>query len=223
MAETLTLAAAPRDTAKTAKVLRREGTVPGTLYGREYDVRSLQFEYRALQRMIRTAGTSRFVELAIEGLEEENTILVRDVQRDPVTDRILHVDLYRILAGQEIRNQVPLVLVGEAPVIELGAMVSQVVESIEVLCLPKDMPTYIEADLTSLTELNSHLAVGDLAIPEGVAVLTSPALAIVQITIPRGLEEEEEEAEVVEGEEGELEPGAEGEAEEGAEAEGTEE
>ena len=223
MAENLSLAAAPRDTTKTAKVLRRLGTVPGTLYGREYDVRSLQFEYRTLQRTIRSAGTSRFVELAIEGVDEENTILVRDVQRDPVTDRILHVDLYRILAGQEIRNQVPLVLIGEAPVKELGAMVSQVLESIEVLCLPKDMPSSIECDLTPLTQLNSRLAVGDLTIPEGVEVLTAPDTAIVQIAIPRGLEEEEE-GELAEGEEGEEgEPGEEGEAEEGADAEDTEE
>ena len=206
MADTIMLTAQPRDTAFKAKALRRTGKVPGVLYGRQYDPRHLQFEHRTLERVIRRAGTSRFVALAIDGVDEENTILIRDVQRDPVSERVLHVNLYRILAGEEIRNQVPLTLVGRAPVEELGAMVSRVLEYVEVLCLPRDMPVGIVYDISNLEAVHDHVSVADLNIPENVTVLTSPDTAILQIAIPRGIEEEEEEeaaaeAELLEGEE----------------------
>jgi len=141
----------------------------------------------AIERVVRQAGTSRLISVQIEGDSEVHNALIREVQRDPVTDRILHVDLYRIVADEPIRNEVPLVQRGKAPAEDLGGTVSQLLESIEVECLPKDMPEAIIIDLSKLTEINSFLRVADLDIPEGVQVLTDPEAEVIRVMAPRGL------------------------------------
>lgn len=210
MAGTITLAAVPRDMTTKAKALRRKGQIPGVVYGHGYAPRAIQFDRLSIRRAIGQAGSSRIITFTIEGEPEEHMVLMRDVQRDPVSARLLHVDLYKVLAGEEIRNMVPLVLVGRAPVEELGATVAQILDEIEVQCLPVDMPAAIECDVSVLHDLHDHLTVGDLVIPANVTVLTDLDADIVQMAIPRGIEEEEEAEEAAEA----LAEAAEAEAEE---------
>lgn len=203
MAQTLALAVRPRDVTIKAKALRRQNVVPAVVYGHGFPPRSIQIDYLPAERIVRMAGTSHLIDLDIEGDTEEHTVLIRDVQYHPVTGRIMHMDFYHIVAGEEIRNQVPVVLVGEAPVAKtLGATVTQTLEHIEIQCLPQDMPGSIEFDLSVLTELHARVTVADLPIPEKVTVLTDPEMEVLQIAAPRLLEEEEEEVEeaVLEGE-----------------------
>lgn len=202
MAQTLSLAVRPRDVTIKAKALRRQHIVPAVVYGHGFAPRSIQIDYLPAERIVRMAGTSHLIALDIEGDAGEHTVLIRDVQYHPVTGRIMHMDFYHIVAGEEIRNQVPVVLVGEAPVAKtLGATVTQTLEHIEVQCLPQDMPGVIEFDLSVLTGLHSRVTVGDLPIPARVTVLTDPEMEVLQIAAPRLLEEEEA---VLEGEAAEV-------------------
>jgi len=187
MPDMISLTAQPRDPSAKPKALRRAQIVPGVIYGHGFETRSIQFSYMAIERVVRQAGTSRLISVQIEGDSEVHNALIREVQRDPVTDRILHVDLYRIVADEPIRNEVPLVQRGKAPAEDLGGTVSQLLESIEVECLPKDMPEAIIIDLSKLTEINSFLRVADLDIPEGVQVLTDPEAEVIRVMAPRGL------------------------------------
>ncbi|MBM3188299.1 MAG: 50S ribosomal protein L25 [Chloroflexi bacterium] len=196
MPRMLDFAAQSRDNSAKAKALLRKGIVPGVIYGRGFEPRSLQFEYLLVDRMTRQAGTSHLISLTIEGDPEAHMVLIRDVQHEPVTGRIMHVDLYRVVAGEEIRSQIPIVLVGEAPIVHrVGATVTQALDSIEVQCVPADMPESIEVDLRVLTDLDSRITVGDLQAPPNVTILTDPDAEIVQVAAPRAMEEEEVEAE----------------------------
>lgn len=192
MARVISLAAKPRDVGMNPKALRRAEVVPGVVYGRTYAPRALQFEYLPLARTVHQAGTSQFVALAIEGESEPQRVLVRDVQHDPVTGRIIHIDLLTVTAGERLRADVPLVQYGEAPAVHLGGMIVQLLEALAVECLPDDMPEAIRIDLSRLTDLHSHLSVSDLEIPQGVEVLTAPDTDVIQVSIPRAVAAEEE-------------------------------
>ena len=218
MSSHITLAAQWRDANITARALRRQQLVPGVVYGREFESRSIQFQYLPVERAILRAGTSQLIDLSVEGEDEQYLTLVRDVQRDPVTSRVTHVDLYRVVAGQTVRVAVPIIQMGVAPVSAEGANITQLMESIDVECLPADMPEHIVADMTTLATFQDHITVADLAIPENVRVLSDMDLDVIQVSQAHdlGAELEAEEAE-------EAVAAAEGLAEEGVEAEGAEE
>ncbi|NLX36142.1 MAG: 50S ribosomal protein L25 [Chloroflexi bacterium] len=191
MPETVVLQASPRESAK-AKALRREGWVPGVIYGRGSEATSLQFTQAQLERAVLHAGTNRLLTLSITGEEGTQMALFRDVQRDPVSRAILHVDLYSVVAGQVITSTVPVVLVGEAPVTQEGMSVSQLVSELDIECMPQDLPNAIHVDVSVLVDENSAIAFSDLDIPLGVTVLNPPDGDIVRVYVPRAVEEEEE-------------------------------
>lgn len=199
MPTSIALSAAPRDLSKTPRALRREGVVPGVLYGHLFEATSLQFGYQALERVVSQAGFSHFLTVDVAGVPQD--ALLRDVQRDPVSGRILHVDLYRVVADELLRSTVPLELVGVAPALELGGMLNQLLESLDVECFPRDLPESIAVDVSVLADVHAHISVSDLVVPEGVTVLNDPDEAVVQVTVQRGGAEAEEEGEAEAGEE----------------------
>ena len=208
MANMIPLTAQPRDNSLKASALRRTGQVPCVIYGRDFAPTSVQVEYLLAVRTAQQAGTSQLIALTIEGDPDPHMVLIRDVQRDPVTDRMMHVDLYRVVAGTTIRNMVPLVTIGVAPVVEsMGATISQVLNNVEVECLPVDMPARIDVDVSGLTELHHSVTVADLVIPENVTLLTELEADVIQVSAQRAEEVEEvvevlgEAADEVEGEE----------------------
>jgi large subunit ribosomal protein L25 len=198
MAELLTLVAQSRDMETTPRALRREGMVPGVLYGNQFASVSLQFPEPALRRLLNTVGTTRLFLLSVADQSMNETALVRAVQKHPVTGGLVHVDLYRIVADQVITTAVPLRMHGEAPAIEEGGVVNTLLDELEIECLPKDLPDHIVVDLSTLTGMDSAIHVRDLAIPEGVTVLADVDTVVVRIVAPRGGAEEEEEGEETE-------------------------
>ena len=190
MAETIVLNAKPRE-AGTPKALRRAGWVPGVIYGRGSAADSLQFPRPQLETVYMKAGTNRIIELHIEGIEAPGMALFREVQRDPVGGALLHVDLYRVLAGQTITSVVPIVLVGSAPAVMLGGNVNQLVSELEIECLPQDLPSAIMVDISALVDLHSAISLDDLDIPLGVTVLNPPDSDIVRVHTQHAEAEEE--------------------------------
>jgi large subunit ribosomal protein L25 len=206
MATIISLSAEPRNVSLKPGALRRTKMVPGVVYGRGIAAKSVQFESAALTRTIRQAGTSHLVALSIAGSDTAQRVLVREVQRDPVNGRILHVDLYAIVAGQRIHNMVPLVHRGEASALKLGGIVAQTLDTVEVECTPEDMPEFIELDLSLLVDMHSRIKAGDLVIPAGVTLVTPADMEVVRITIQRmKAEVEEPAAAAAEGEEAKTE------------------
>ena len=207
---------------KKVNVLRRQGLVPVHVYGVKIEPASLQIEGRALIRLLDQVGTNVPVSVEYDGGNKENICFVREVQRHPVTEDIIHVDFLRVDVSQKISAEVPVILDGAPPgVTQLGGVLLQNLQSLLVEALPMEMPSAFHVDITILDDFEKTIVVGDVTAPRDVAILSDPDEMIARVTAPRievvEVKEEEEEGEP--GEEGEEE--AEGEGKADGEREGT--
>jgi large subunit ribosomal protein L25 len=213
MSNEFTLNAQPRDGhGKSAtRRLRRAGLVPAVVYGADKDPVSVALEYRVVkQNLAQEAFFSHILTLNVDGATER--VILRDVQRHPASSSVTHMDLQRVSEDEEIRVRVPLHFLGEdkAPGVRLEhGVVGHMLTEVEVSCLPKDLPEYIDVDISGL-HLNDALHLSDLKIPPGVELFELVAgdehdTAVVSIHMPRV--EREEEPEELEGMEADEEPG----------------
>lgn len=180
--------------------LRRQGKVPAILYGGGRPPRALSFDHnKVLQQLEQESFYSSI--LTVKVGDKSQPAILKDVQRHPAKRQILHIDMQRIVEDEEIRMYVPLHFVGDqaAPGVKLGGgTVSRLITDVEVTCLPKDLPEYIEVDVSNL-ELGDMLYLSDIKVPEGVHI---PLLAqgeeqdqaIVSVQVLKAAEIEEEEA-----------------------------
>ena len=192
-------------TGKKVKELRRQGMIPVHLYGRKLPPLALQVEAQVLLRVLPRVGTNIPLSVKTAGDGGENICFVREVQRHPVTEDVLHVDFLRVDVAQTIRADVPVVLAGTAPAVrQLGGTVLQPLQNILVEALPLDVPVSFEVDLSDLDDFEKAIYVRDISVEANVTVVTDPDEMIARVGPPR-IEVEE-----VEEEEGEVEEGAEG-------------
>jgi len=217
MAGDISLVAQPRDEAIKPGALRRQGLVPGIVYGPGFEPIKVQFVYGEVDRVVRAAGGHHLVHVTLGEGGEPFIALFREVQRDPVTSRIIHVDLYRAKEGRPITSMVPIRVVGKTPLEDMGGVVNLLLDAVEISCLPKDLPDVIEVDLGKVTSFGKPVLVQDLQVPQGVQILTNLEAVVLNVLPPRGIGAEisevslEEEVEAAEGEQA---------AEEAEEAEG---
>ena len=194
------------------------------VYGVKIEPASLQIEGRALIRLLDQVGTNVPVSVEYDGGNKENICFVREVQRHPVTEDIIHVDFLRVDVSQKISAEVPVILDGVPPgVTQLGGVLLQNLQTLLVEALPMEMPTAFHVDITILDDFEKTIVVGDVTAPGDVAILSDPDEMIARVTAPRievvEVEEEEEEGEP--GEEGEEEGEGDGEGKADGEREGT--
>jgi len=192
--EQILLDAKLRDTTgKAVRQLRREGQIPAVVYGHRTEPISLQVAERALQQTLRVAGTNRLITLNVAGQESPRMVLVRELQRDALSHVLLHVDFYEVVMTEKITADVPIALIGESKLVKSGAgMLLQNLDTIEVECLPGDLPEQVAIDLSTLVEVNQTVMVRDLKMGDAVQILTDLDEVVVKILPP----EEEEEVEV---------------------------
>lgn len=197
MAEQVELTAEKRAVlGKQVQQLRRQGWIPGVMYGHGFDPVPLQFEMRSLRHMLSQVGGSQLIHIKVKGQKQPEMALVREVQRDCIRGTLLHVDFYRVMMTERLTTEVPLAIVGESPVLELKeGILLHGISTIEVECLPGDLVDAIEVDLSDLVEVDQALYVRDLAVPAGIDVLTGSDEMIVRIAPLEAEEEEEEEEE----------------------------
>lgn len=199
----LTLTAQPRTLiGRKVRQLRRQGLVPVVVYGKKQkDAESLQVSSRRFERVLHQAGFSQLVKLDVEGGKTHN-VLIRDVQRHPVTRNFLHVDFYAVDLTEKQQIGIPVNRTGSTEAMAAGLMVLQALDQVTVEALPADIPANIEVDISALT-LENSITVADLPEIEGVVYLNEPDEAVFTLLITR--EEEEEEAPIAdEGAEPEL-------------------
>jgi large subunit ribosomal protein L25 len=207
---------------KRVKALRRQGLTPANIYGQRVESQAVQVSTEALKHVIKTAGRNEIVYLRLDG-DEPRPTFVRDIQRNPVTDVILHVDFNQISLKDKVKADVPIHLVGLSPAVDtFGGILMHGLDHVSVEALPTEVPSFLELDVSSLVEINQALHVSDLELPEDVTLLTDAEQVVAKVAPPavEPVEEVEEEEEAVEGEV--PEEGAE-EATQEAPAEGTEE
>jgi large subunit ribosomal protein L25 len=181
---------------KKVKRLRAEGWIPGVVYGRDMESVAVKVPRVELTEVYHRAGTSTMIGLTIGRQRKKRPTFIREVQRDPISLEILHVDLETVDLLRPITAQVPVILVGEAPVSDTGlGVLTRGTEEVEVHCLPADVPARIEVDLSPIERTDQAIYVRDLVVPEEVQILTDPGTTVVYVTRLRIIEDEEEEVE----------------------------
>ena len=195
--------------------LRREGLVPGVLYGKGHARAIVVGERELRSALTGPSGLHAILDVVIEGQTTPHHAVLKEYQRHPIRGTLTHVDFHEVRLDQAIQASVSIHLIGESPGAKQGGVVQQVTREIRVEALPTAIPEHIEADMSSL-EVGATLRIADLDAIEGLAFLDDPETVLANCSMPRGLTELEE-AEAAEGEEGEE--GAEGEGAEAAEGE----
>ena len=193
MSSHLRIAAQPREAIgrNAVKKLKTAGLVPGNIYGAKVPAQALQFNARELTSLLdHAASESVLVEVAIAGAAAPTTALLQEVQHDPVTRRVLHVDLHAVAMDEVLSAEVPIEAIGTAPGVATGGgVLQQSLRVLEIECLPNDLPDFIPVDISRL-EIGDSLHVRDLVLPRGVKAETDAELTVFAVTAPTVAEEE---------------------------------
>lgn len=183
---------------KKVKALRREGLLPAVIYGSGIDPQPITLDTKAVLQTLKVIGANTLVTIKIG--KKEHLALVRDVQREVIKRDLLHMDFQAVSLEESITTAVPLVVVGDAPVIkEFSAVLSSGLDELQIEAKAKDLPDSISVDVSSLEQIGDHILVKDLVIPGEVTVLDDPEELVLVASAPTLMEIEPE---VVE--EGEL-------------------
>ena len=193
---------APREVlGKKVKTLRRQGLTPANIYGQRVDSQAVQVPTDELKHVLKTAGRNEIVYLRLDG-DEPRPTFVREIQKNPVTDIILHVDFNQISLKEKVKADVPIHLVGLSPAVDtFGGILMHGLDHVSVEALPTEVPSFLELDVSSLVEINQALHVSDLELPEDVTLLTDAEQVVAKVAPPAvEVVEEVAEEEAVEGE-----------------------
>ena len=191
MADLKTLELEPRDLfRKKVKTLRRSGVLPVHMYGPDIESQALQGDLKHLSRLVLEIGTNIPVSVTVKGSDETNMCFVREIQRHPVTENILHVDFLRVDTSKVVRAEVPIILDGIAPASQHGGTLMQPLQNLIVEALPMDIPVSLQASVAELDDFEKSVYVSDLEIPEN-TILISALDDLVARVIPPRIEEEE--------------------------------
>jgi large subunit ribosomal protein L25 len=194
-----------RDGGKEINRKRRAGgKVPGVIYGKGLETRSLEFDRKPLEKFLDTArhGTVVVKMTVSDGADgKESYAVLKEVQTHPLSDRVTHVDFYEVALGQKFRVEIPLRVRGKAAGIEMGGILEVVTRSLEVECTPDNVPEFLEVDVTPLA-IGQSLHLGDIRFPAGVVPMEKDLrMTIAAVNTPKAevAPAPAAEAEVIEG------------------------
>ncbi len=199
MSPKITLEAQQRsETGKgAARSLRREGFVPGVIYGHDEETRLCKIESKRLEKLLTSiAYESTLIDLKVDG-GEPSSVLIREVQIHPYRAEVLHIDFLAVHKGEKVKLEVPIRLVGVAPGVKEGGIMEYARHEVEIRCLPSQIPEVLECDISSLG-IGDSITVADLRVAEGVEILEDAHATIAAVVPPtvHKVEEPEVAAEV---------------------------
>jgi len=186
---------------KKIKTLRREGILPGNVYGKGLSSAALQVKLVDFEKVHKEVGDTGLIELELNG--KTHPVLVKNLQMNFKSHTPLHADFYQVNMKEKVKTMVPLVIVGEAKaVIDKVGLLLNTLSEVEIEALPDHLAENIEVNVEHLATLDEHITVGDLKAPEGVTILTDPSQTVVKIAELVAPEPEPEPEAPTEGEEG---------------------
>lgn len=181
---TFNIAAAKRESGEV-ETLRKAGSIPAVVYGPEMDTQSISVSYRDFEKLYDEAGEASLINLSVDGAKEPVIVLIQDVQYDPVKGTVQHADFRQIKMGEKMNATVELVFVGEAPAVKtLGGTLNTNVDSVTVECLPKDLVSTIEVDLSILENFDASITIADVTTPNGIEITDNPTLLVANVSAP---------------------------------------
>jgi large subunit ribosomal protein L25 len=189
---------------KKTKQLRRQQLLPAVVYGHNVEAQAVQVSLREMERVYLRAGSNGLVDLKVGQDSPPRKVFIHNIQRDPVTHNLWHIDFLEVNLREEMTATVQLVMIGESPAVERKeGVLLQALDHVQVRALPADLPPVIEVDISSLEEVDQAIHVSDLTLPPNVAMVTHEEELVAKVTALRAAEAEEVE-EAAEGAEAEA-------------------
>jgi len=179
------------------KILRNEGRIPGIFYSKHYKPVSIDVSSQALNPLVFSAKT-HLISLKLDGHDEYECIL-KDIQFDPVTDKVIHFDLIGLKRGEKIQIDAPVRLLGSAVGVKEGGILQLALHKLDIECLPKHMPEHLDINVEDM-KIGDSVHIRDLEY-ENITILNSEDSIVVSVTHPKVEKEPEEVEELAEGEE----------------------
>lgn len=169
--------------------LRREGFLPSVIYGHNFENMPIQIKYKDFERVFKVAGESTLINLKIDDKEEPTVI--KDIQKDPITDQIIHADFYKVSLKEKIKAKVPVIFTGESEAVKGGGILVKTLSELEVEALPQNLPHELSVDISVLDKFGDEIKIKDIKISDGVSIQANPEDVIALVQEPK---EEKEEA-----------------------------
>ena len=189
MADKITLVAQMRTvTGKKTRSLRKQGIVPGVVYGAKLVATNVQFEPVALSKVISKAGRHTPIELDLSG--KKHTVLIRDIEYAPARHDIVHISFQAVSANEQVTTEVPIVLthVDESPAHQAGLLIIATIENVEVRAKAANLPQRLDADVRKLAQAEDKMTLADMDIPDGVEIIDmEPGQVIATVWEPTAL------------------------------------
>ncbi len=168
---------------------RKEGLVPAVVYGNKVDSLGLWVSALDLKRLLKKSGESTIIDLKIDGKDDRN-VLIHEIQKNGLTDNFMHIDFFQVRMDKEIETEVELVFIGEAPAVkEQGGILVKSIDKVEVKCLPADLPSHIDVDISVINAFDKHITINDLKIPAKVKIKADLETVVALVTPPRSEED----------------------------------
>jgi large subunit ribosomal protein L25 len=193
MAQQVELQVQPREVlGKATKRLRKTGIIPANIYGHNETPTAIQFEADAFNRLLRTRQATGMIDLRTPETGFSQTTLVRQVQRDPRSGKVIHVDFFRVSVHERVTAKVPLRFVGDAPAVKNeGGVVLHLLDALEVEGEAGALPEAIEVDLSPLEQIDDIIHAGAIALPSGFTLVTEASEPVVKVAATRAEKAEE--------------------------------
>ncbi len=173
---------------KTREGLKRK-KIPAIVYGNGIENEALWVDSLSFNKIYNDVGENAIIKLNIEDKSDDN-VLVYDIQWNPLTDEIIHIDFLRVDMSKEVEAEVPLEFVGESPAIkEMGGVLVKSLNSVNIKSLPGNIPSELKVDLSALKTFEDHYKVRDLVVDDSVDILTGEEVVIASVAPPRSEED----------------------------------
>lgn len=186
-------------TGKKVAGLRRQGMVVGNIFSKGKDSTSVQVGYEPMRKMVNEAGFNHPILLSVDG-GEDHLVLIKEIDRDPKTNRFHHIAFHEVRRDQKVEAEVPVELIGTAPAVLAGNIILRGDDTILVSANPLDLPDHLEADAAMLVEETDVILARDLKLPANVELVDEPDKMVFKVDVPRSQVEEvevQDEAEAV--------------------------
>ena len=184
-AQSLTAHTRKRSGSGALNSLRREGLIPAVVYGKSQENVNVRLKTKDVETVLHhSAAEQILVNLTIEDLNETKLALIQAVQHDPLSGSIIHLDFHAVREDEMIHANIPLELVGDAAGVKAGGLLEHLVHTLEIHCLPKDLPETIRVDVTNVA-LGGNLHVRDIVLPEGVSTHLDGDIIVALVSEPK--------------------------------------
>jgi len=180
-----------KETGKKTSLLKNSGRIPAVVYGHKIKNVLLDVDYKEFQKVYSKAGVNSLIEVDIHGEKEKKIVLIHELQKDPISDKVIHIDFFETSAKEEVEVKIPLVFEGVSLAVkDLGGTLVKNISELGVKALPQNLPHEIKVSIDKLSTFEDRVLVKDLILPKDVKVSAKPDEIVVSVAQPSKVEEE---------------------------------